>query len=141
MAEKSVTYNDLPHSVKTGLGLLFSGWITFLVALYVYLGSYDFMKFFIALGILSYFIIRIRNWARVLGLLFNVIGIFYCISFSLAFFLRAANLLGSFIFLIIVLLMGASTYFLMRKESAVFFKTHIPKSGKDQQKKKENGVR
>lgn len=138
MTEKNLTYQDLPNTVKFGLGFLFSGWILFLIALYVFLGSYDFLKFFIALGILSVYIIRIRNWARVLALLFNVIGILYCAVSSLAFLLRAGNLFGTFLFLIVVVLMGASTYYLMSKESSGFYKIHTPRLRKDQSEKEKN---
>ncbi len=138
LTEKNLTYQDLPNTVKYGLGFLFSGWLIFLLALYVFLGSYDFLKFLIALGILGYYIIRIRNWARVLGLLFNVIGIFYCTVSSLAFLLRAANFWGSFLFLIVVVLMGASTYYLMKKESSGFYKIHTPRLPKKTSEKEKN---
>ncbi len=133
MTKKTITYQDLPNSVKYGLGFLFSGWILFLIVDYVFLNSFWFLEIFIVLGILSYYIIRIRDWARVLALLFNVIGTIYCTTFSLAFL--SANFYGSFLFLIIAVLMGGSTFFLIKKESSHFYKINTPGSHKNQPEK------
>lgn len=114
----------MPNSVKSGLGLLFGGWIWFLYTVYNFYDRSFWMRFFIGGVIVFFCVLQFRRWARILVLLSNAITILYCAFFALAFHLSESNPQVVVASVINVLLFASSFYFFFVKTSADFFQSH-----------------
>ena len=79
--------------------------------------------------LVCFFVIRIKNWARVLGILANVLAISVYIFLVALFFNHEIGLaiLGA----INLIFFSVCTFYLFKKETADFFKRHSPTLGGD----------
>jgi hypothetical protein len=118
------TLKSIPASVKAGIGLLFAGWVSFLIGIWFFYGQEFFQKFAIAGLVTLFCITRFKNWARILVLLSNTIIAIYCGLFGALFYLNKANPLAVVLSACIVVLLTSSSIFLLKKDAVAFFKAH-----------------
>jgi hypothetical protein len=124
-------WRTMPASAALAIMLWAVSWIWFLIHYYVSTQD-DTYAVRIAAGIvlLSIFIVRINNWARMIALMVNAMAIFFLAiwafaSFqadkSAAFVIELANLVAFF----------AASYYLFTSSTSRFFKTHSHSGGKN----------
>jgi hypothetical protein len=129
-------YSTFPSSAKNGILFLILGWIWHFLLLYMLLGTglnidtEDWLRLSVIAILVCFFTLRVRNWARVLGIVANLLVISLYLLASAHFF--NINKLNFSIFAAInVILYSLSTFFLFKKETSDFFKLHSPQwSGK-----------
>ncbi len=121
IADNIRQFPTFPKSVKNGIIFLFAGWTWFFL-LYTYFFKASIPPRQVISGILAcYCILLLKNWARVLCILCNVFIILQLFVVVMAFY-NVGNTYYSFITDICIILFGLSSYFLIVKESASFFK-------------------
>jgi hypothetical protein len=110
-------FKNMPYVGKMGLSLWLVGWI-WLIAMYYYLtqDSALTIKLSISVVILVPFLFQSQNWARIIALLGNAMGIFI----SVLFYYKGLVMIAT----VNVLLFGGSIYFLMVPATSRYFKTH-----------------
>lgn len=120
-----IQFQNYPQSVKVGIVSLVAGWAMHLTYYYVYLTRSelvrtDYLMIGVGLGI-CFFVAAINKWARMLCLFFNAGIIFMYLALALLlqadFGLRIFSgvVAGGFC---------VSTYFLLKKETAEYFKIY-----------------
>ncbi len=115
---------NMPLSAKTGIALWLASWIWFLGAYYFLIKDVDdVLKFSIAVILLAVFMLQFRNWARMLAMMANAMGILFSSYYYFGGFVMIAA--------VNVLLFGAAIYYLVIPTTAQFFKVDSPKSGKE----------
>jgi hypothetical protein len=129
-------YSIFPSSAKNGILFLLIGWIWHFLLLYMLLGTglnidkQDWLRLSVIAILVCFFTLRVRNWARVLAIVANLLIISLYLLASAHFF--NLNKINFSIFAAInVVLYSLSTFFLFKKETSDFFKLHSPQwSGK-----------
>jgi hypothetical protein len=108
-------FKNMPYSAKMGFTLWVAGW-AWLMAVYYYLtkDSDWTLKLFIAIGLLTIFISQAQNWARLIGILANIMGILLSTYFYLGGFVMVAT--------VNVVLFGGGIYYLMVPATTGYFK-------------------
>jgi len=116
-----------PRSVRMALYTLLAAWAVFLWSVHQYYGS-EFFNRFAGGGILIvFFMLRIKNWARMLCLCANLMAIIYCSLFGLLFTMgEARNLPAAFFSALCALLFLVNSYFLLVKTTREFYKKADP---------------
>ncbi len=139
-------FDTFPPSAKKGILFLLLAWTSHFFFLYRFwlfgikieanLVDQKLVLQMVVIALLvCFFVIRVRNWARVMGIVANIIAIFiHLVMFAV--FVSADAALAAVSGLCIVFF-GACTYFFFRKETANFYKLHTPRlSGNDSENKK-----
>ncbi len=138
-------FSALPASAKKGILFLLVGWICHFFFIYKFFGTFGsgferemvLQQAIIAI-LVCFFTIRVRNWARVLCIVCNIVIITFYLFVGALFFESGLNF---FIYAVInVILFSAATFFLMVKETSDFYKLHSPqwsknKAGSEKQSK------
>jgi len=146
MFDKIKEFEDFPQSVKNGLVFLFISWGWCFLTLYLYL--YDPPEQIPYRQVLSGIaicisILTIKNWARMLSILCNVMII---IQFSPVFFTDVMNdnITRGLVIGLNMILFTLACYYMFIKSTADFFKansqkwSYDPSSGEDVKKTKES---
>jgi hypothetical protein len=127
MFEKIKTFKTFPDAVKKAIYSMFAAWIWFACFYFwTYLDSGVQIPYrpLIAGIAVCFCVLLIKNWARVLCMVCNVMIIlqfFYLLIPSLD------NLKIGVPTLLVIILFSISTYYLFIKETAEFFKANTPK--------------
>lgn len=110
-------FKNMPFTGKMGLTLWLGGWI-WLIAIYYYLTKDTTLavKLSIATLILVPFLFQCQNWARIIAMLGNAMGIII----SALFFVKGLVLIAT----VNILLFGGSIYYLMVPTTSRYFKSH-----------------
>lgn len=114
-------FKKMPQTGKIAVTLWSVGWI-WLIGAYYYL-THDInwaAKLAMALLLLVIFLSQAQNWARLISILANVMGIFLSGYFFLAGFILVAT--------VNVILFGGAIYYLMIPPTARYFKAQSMKN-------------
>ncbi len=140
--EKIKEFRDFPQSVKNALVLMFISWGWCFLTLYLYLyhppEQIPYRPVIAGVAI-CISILMIKNWARMLCLLCNVMII---VQFSPLFFTYAMNdnIIDGLVIGLNLILFALTTYYMFIKSTAEFFKansqkwSYDPSSGEDVKK-------
>lgn len=115
MQFKIEKFKDMPYTGKVGSTLWLVSWI-WLISAYYYLTQDTtwVAKLSIAVLLLGLFIFQAQNWARLIAVLGNVMGILLSGYFFVAGFILIAT--------VNVMLFGGAVYFLMVPATSQYFK-------------------
>lgn len=137
-------FSAFPDTAKKGIVFLLLGWICHFYFIYSFFSAADtgfetqmlLQQSAIAL-LVCFFTIRVRNWARVLCVVSNLLIITLYILFFTLFF--QTKIVFSTNAAINVILFSISTVFLLLRETSDFYKLHSPSWGgnKSEQEKKD----
>jgi len=107
---------NMPYTGKVGVTLWAVSWI-WLISVYYYLTKDTdwLIKLSIMVVILAPFLFQGQNWARIIAMLGNAMGIIL----SILFFFKGFVLFGT----VMVMLFGGSIYFLVIPATSRYFKT------------------
>jgi urea transporter len=112
-----------PTAVRIAFYSLFTAWVTFLWSVYQYYGQEFFGRFAIGGVLIVFFMLRLKNWARMLCLCANAMTILYCSLFGLVFTLgETGNPAAVFFSALCVFIFLINSYFLLTKPTREFFK-------------------
>ncbi len=125
MAVELSKLRAMPPSAKRAVALMLIGWVWLIVSVYWVFDPSSGLKFLISGAIVSWFMLSLKNWARMLGLFCASVVILYCGVFGALFFM-AGDIQSALIALINVILFGVSGYYLLKKTTAAFFKAQNP---------------
>jgi len=125
-----MNYKEFPNNIKNSIILLVSGWIGHIIFLYIYFShrteeipEYLFIKHIAMGGLVCFFMIRAKAWAKWICIMGNVLlGLYYCQWAILLNHYNRLNFFEMFVMGLIVLIFSLSTYYLFTKESSEFFK-------------------
>ena len=126
MLETFKKIKTFPKSVKVGIYFTIAAWVGHWIFFCAYFlirtGKIPgdlLLRHFILGGVICFFLIRQKAWARWLGIMGNLIVLVYYIMWMLAYPLHIAEkaTMG-----FIMIIFSFSTYQLFRKESSEFFK-------------------
>jgi hypothetical protein len=113
----------MPSVAKIGATLWLFSWIWFIVIYYYYTKDTDWVfKLSIAVGILAIFLLQAQNWARLISILANSMGILL----SVIFFYKGL----AFIAALNLVFFSSAIYLLMVSPTTAYFKAQ---SGPDNQ--------
>ena len=132
MNQMPVTFQQFPRSVKHGIIFFVAGWLTtflFLYRSFVVTGSdtSDLWRI-VVMGIVAcFFVVRIRNWARKLCLFLNVCILAYYLLWSYSLY-QKGYMEGVFTLLVSTVFFALSTFYLIKKETARFYRLHDPRN-------------
>jgi hypothetical protein len=127
-------YSTFPSSAKNGILFLLLGWIWHFLLLYMLLGTglkietQDWLRLSVIALLVCFFTIRVRNWARVLAIVANLL-IISLYLLATAHFYNLGKINFSVFAAINVILFVISTFFLFKRETSDFFKLHSPRWG------------
>lgn len=114
-----------PASVRIALYSLMLAWAAFLWSVHQYYGPEFFNRFAIGGILIVFFMLRLRNWARMLCLCANAMAILYCGLFGYVFTIGdTRNPAAVFFSALCVLLFVVNSYFVLAKPTREFFKLH-----------------
>jgi hypothetical protein len=125
MQFKTEKFKYMPNTGKIGSTLWLVSWI-WLISVYYYLTQDTtwVAKLTIAVVLLGLFIFQAQNWARLIAVLGNVMGILLSGYFFIAGFVLIAT--------VNVMLFGGAIYYLMVPATAQYFKIqNQPETSKD----------
>lgn len=109
-------FKNMPFSAKVGVSLWILSWIWLLVNYYSLTKDIDWVyKLSAGIGILAVFLIQSQNWARIISVLANIMGILLSGYFFLAGFVFVAT--------VNVILFGSAIYYLMIPATSAYFKS------------------
>lgn len=114
-----------PAAVRMALYSLMLAWVAFLWSVHQYYGPEFLNRFAIGGILIIFFVLRLRNWARMICLCANAMAVLYCSLFGYVFTLgEARNPAAVFFSALCVLLFLINSYFLLAKPTREFFKLH-----------------
>jgi fatty acid desaturase len=109
-------FKNMPSLAKIGISFWLLSWVWFIAVYYYYTKDTDWvLKLSIAVGILSLFLSQAQNWARLISILANSMGILL----SVIFFYKGLALIAA---LNLVFFSGA-IYLLMVSPTTAYFKS------------------
>jgi hypothetical protein len=118
-----------PAAVKYSIIFLISGWLCHYAFYFMHFAEdmpakTTYLQLGVGIGI-CFFVTRLKRWARMLCLFFNIgiIGLYGLYSLA---FLQSNNPSMMMLTLLVTILFILSTYFLLRKETAQFFAAADP---------------
>jgi hypothetical protein len=116
-----------PKTVRIALYSLLAAWVSLLWSVHQYYAPEFFSRFAIAGALVVFFMLRLKNWARMLCLCANAMVVLYCSFFGLIFAMKAPpDMAAAFFSALSVLLFLISTYFLLVKPTREFYKQADP---------------
>ena len=127
MVQAVEMFKTYPGSVRNALIFLFSGWIWHYVSLYRYFFHGDLPANQIVIGVsLCYFVFRIKNWARILCIVCNIliIAMYLSVGFS---FMAGGKIHFAVVSGINVVLFSLASFYLFTGATARYFKEHSPR--------------
>lgn len=126
---------SMPPKAKLGISSWLLSWVWFISIYYYKLGDPDGMllKLGIAIGLLAIFLVQAQNWARLISLLANAMGILLSVIFLYKGLISIENRSLVFIGALNFILFCGAMYFLMIPSTVAYFKSH---SRKDDGKEK-----
>ena len=108
-------FKNMPSSAKMGAALWLFGWIWLLVVYYYLTKDTNWVvKLSIAMVVLGVFLFHSQNWARMICVLSNLMGMLI----SVLFFFKGYVFIAG----VNIALFGAATYFLMIPATGSYFK-------------------
>jgi hypothetical protein len=122
-----------PKRVKNGILFMFLGWVWHFFYLTQFFSFQDewrmYFKHLVAAGVLIFFVIRVRAWARMFSLVLipGLVVLNYGRILAENIYLDRHTTASYFLALLVIIFFSLSVYFLFHKETAEFFKTHNPK--------------
>jgi hypothetical protein len=120
-----------PKTVQIALYSLLAAWSTFLWSVYQYYAPEFFNRFAIAGVLLIFFMLRLKNWARIICLCANALTIINCSFYGLVLATKEApDMVATLFSALSVILFLISTVFLLVKPTRDFYKQADP-SGTD----------
>lgn len=124
-------FKAFPNSVRNAIVFLIAGWLWHYVSLYRYFygGNIPFRQIVIGVSV-CFFVFRIRNWARVLCIVCNILIVVMYLTVTVSF-LTAGKTHYAMVAGFNVILFSLATYFLVVGESSRFFKERSPAPVKD----------
>jgi len=112
---------NMPYTAKVGATLWLFSWTWLLVVYYNLTKDTNWVyKLSIAIAILAVLLFQAQNWARIISVLANIMGILLSGYFYMGGFILIAT--------VNVVLFGGAIYYLMVPSTAVYFKSQT-KSG------------
>ncbi len=106
---------NMPSSAKAGVGVWFLGWVCLLATYYYFTKDTDWvLKLSIAVVILAVLLSQAQNWARLISVMANIVGILL----AALFFYKGLVVIAS----LTIILFGCAIYFLMISSTASYFK-------------------
>ncbi len=119
-------FKDSPPSVKNGLTVLLLAWMWHFITLYRFFLNGHVPGNQIVIGLLvCLFVFLIKNWARVLCIVCNILIVFMYLFVGASFYANGKIYYG-LIALMNVALFSLATYFLMLGSSSAFYKSKLP---------------
>jgi hypothetical protein len=123
-------FSTLPAGVRKGIGFLFAGWAVFYVLLFQVMGGESFPIRVKLVGVACCLcILTLKNWARVICLLGNLM-IFLQFGFVFVGFAMAGKPMLAAVTGAMLVFFVLATVFLLKRESALFFKSQGGKEEK-----------
>ncbi len=120
-------FMESPPSVKNGLTVLLLAWGWHFITLYRFFlnGKIPGNQIVIG-GLVCLFVFLLKNWARVLCIVCNILIVFMYLFVGASFYSKG-NIYFGLIALMNVSLFSLATYFLAIGSSSAFFKSKLPK--------------
>jgi hypothetical protein len=115
----------MPQNAKRAVAFMLVGWVWLIISVYWVFDPSSVVKFLISGAIVCWFMLSLKNWARMLGLFCACTVILYCGVFGALFFL-AGEMKAALIAVVNVILFGVSGYYLLTKSTTAFFKSQNP---------------
>jgi hypothetical protein len=116
-----------PKTVQIALYSLLAAWAIFLWTVYRYYAPEYFNRFAIAAVLLIFFVLRLKNWARIISLCANALTIINCGLYGLVLATKEApDMVAAFFSALCVILFLISTVFLLVKPTRDFYKRADP---------------
>lgn len=122
-----IDLNALPASVKKGFLSLWIGWLVHLCLVFILFGDDQkilMQQIAIAAFVFYFVCVKLRNWARKLCMMGNIIAIVYFGFFAIIMF-KNGNMLEGTLFSINIGIFLFSTWYLFCRETAEFFKQQM----------------
>ncbi len=124
-------WRTIPASAALGMVLWAVSWIWFLIHYYVITQDNTYaIRIAAGIVLLSVFIVRISNWARMIALMVNVMAILFLAIWAFASFQAGKSAAFAIELANLAVFIAASHYFFTPSTSR-FFKTHSHSGGKD----------
>lgn len=124
MAFSLSQWRTMPATVATGIGIWALSWLLFLVYIYTLTRDFNWVsKLVVALAVLSVFLLRGSNWARIIALMSNGMSVLFLLFLAFTLF-KSNNAGGVFLVGGNLVAFCLSTYYLMVPGSVDFFRKH-----------------
>lgn len=126
----------MPLTAALGILLWVLAWAGFLAVIHMAFtdAAKDIRNLAIAVIVLTVFLLRAANWARMISLMANLLAIVF-LAF-LSFVMRSAGTSGTAFMLADLIVFCAATYFFFKASTADFFKFHSRPASEEPQSKK-----
>ncbi len=119
-------FKESPSSVKNGLTVLLLAWVWHFISLYRFFLNGQIPGNQIVIGLLvCLFVFLIKNWARVLCIVCNILIVFMYLFVGASFY-SGGKIYFGLIALMNVALFSLATYFLMLGSTSAFYKSKLP---------------
>jgi len=126
IADAITEFKESPPSVKNGLTVLIMAWLWHFITLYRFFLNGQIPRNQIVIGLfICLFVFLLKNWARVLCIVCNILIIFMYLFVGASFYSGGKVYFG-LIALLNVALFSIATYFLAIGSSASFYKSKLP---------------
>jgi hypothetical protein len=126
IASAIAEFRESPASVKNGLTILIMAWVWHFITLYRFFLNGQIPGNQIVIGLfVCLFVFLLKNWARVLCIVCNILIIFMYIFVGASFYSSGKTYFG-LIALMNVALFSLATYFLAISSSSAFYKSKLP---------------
>jgi hypothetical protein len=126
----------MPVTVALGIMLWVLAWAGFLAVINMVFAdaAKDIRNLAIAVIVLTVFLVRAANWARMISLMANLLAIVFLAFLSFA--MHSVSTSGTAFMLADLVVFGAACYFLFTASTADFFKFHSRPAAEEPQSKK-----
>ena len=136
MFKTAIKFGTYPRNVKRGIVCLTLGWIVHLAFYFKFftgdvLVRNDYLMAVVGIAI-CYFVASINTWARALSFFFNI-GILVIYLALLVF--QKADFELQMLTITVIVLFALATYYLLRKDTAEFFRSVNAAKTQDSEKK------
>jgi hypothetical protein len=138
MFNTAINFERYPSNVKKAIVCLTLGWIVHLVFYFKFLpgdvsARSDYLM--VAVGIAAcFFVASINTWARMLSLFGNIIILMTYLYLAMLVFQKPAFALQAMTATVLILF-ALATYYLLRKDTAEFFRSFNAAKAQDEEKK------
>jgi hypothetical protein len=139
MFNTAIEFGTYPKNVKRSIAYLTLGWIAHLLFYFRFLPGEVSSRsdvLMVAVGIVAcFFVASINTWARMLSLFGNIIILVSYLYLAMLVFQRPAFALQVMTTTVLVLF-ALATYYLLRKDTAEFFRSYNAAKAQSEEKKK-----
>lgn len=127
-------FNQFPRSVRAVFQTFVIAWGWHYFSLYQYFLKGDVPIEQIAIGVMLFIsLVMFKKWGRVLSMIFNFLAVIWYLRLAVLFYYGDKNHL-IYVAAVNVFLFGVSTYFLLTKDTADFFKLKTDEKDKERAK-------